>query len=219
VPVDLVVLAPEPAVAAWARQPFSFGSMGKLTPFVVGPTELPPIEAPDTAAANPHLAILAAVAHCRTVDHLPLLELALEVLKGLPGPPVLAYTTYLGAALDARFRALPEVQMKFDPIEYYPQVKAYVEELRAEGRAEGLAEGRARGLEMGRQQEALRFVLRALGRRVGLPGPDVQARLEALTTEQLEDLGEALLDFTRPEDLTAWLAKLPKARKGRRTPG
>jgi hypothetical protein len=207
VPVDLVVLAPEPAVAAWARQPFSFGSLGKLTPFVVGPTELPPIEAPDTAAANPHLAILAAVAHCRTVDHLPLLELALEVLKGLPGPPVLAYTTYLGAALDARFRALPEVQMKFDPIEYYPQVKAYVEELRAEGRSEG------------RQQEALRVILRLLGRRVGLPGPEVQAQLETLTTEQLEDLGEALLDFTRPEDLTAWLAKLPKARKGRRKPG
>jgi predicted transposase YdaD len=94
--------------------------------------------------------------------------------------------------------------MKFDPIEYYPQVKAYVEELRAEGRSEG------------RQQEALRLVLRILGRRVGLPGPEVQARLEALSTEQLEDLGEALLDFTRPEDLTAWLAKRPKARKGRR---
>lgn len=48
--------------------------------------------------------------------------------------------------------------MKFDPIEFYPQVRAYVEELRSEGR----------------QQEALRVVLRLLGRRIGLPGPEVQ---------------------------------------------
>jgi hypothetical protein len=211
VPVDLVVLAPDLAVATWARKPFAFGSLGTLTPFVVGPAELPPIAAPEAAAANPHLTLLAAVARCRTAEHVPLLDLALEVQKALPGPPVLAYTTYLGAALEARFRALPEVQMKFDPIEYYPQVKAYVEELRAEGRAQGVT--------LGHQQEALRFVLRMLGRRVGLPGPEVQARLEALTTEQLEDLGEALLDFTQAEDLTAWLAKLPKARKSKRKPG
>ncbi|MEB3328923.1 MAG: DUF4351 domain-containing protein [Candidatus Sericytochromatia bacterium] len=215
VPVDLVVLAPEPAVAAWARAPFPFGSLGLIRPLIVGATDLPPIAAPEVASANPHLAILAAVAHCRDPDHLPLLDLALEALKGLPGAPILTYTRYLGAALDARFRALPEVQMKFDPIEYYPQVKAYVEELRAEGRAQGLALGETAG----RQQEALRLVLRMLGRRVGLPGAEAQARLEGLTTEQLEDLGEALLDFTQPEDLTAWLGALPKARKGRRKPG
>ncbi|MEB3223112.1 MAG: DUF4351 domain-containing protein [Candidatus Sericytochromatia bacterium] len=161
-----------------------------LRPLVVGPEELPPIAVRELAEANPHLAILAAVAHCREAEELAHLELALEALSGLPAPSTLASTKYPGAPLDARFRALPEVQMKFDPIEFYPQVRAYVEELRSEGR----------------QQEALRVVLRQLGRRIGLPGPEVQGQLEALTTEQLEDLGEALLDFAQPEDLTGWLA-------------
>ncbi|MEB3327881.1 MAG: DUF4351 domain-containing protein [Candidatus Sericytochromatia bacterium] len=199
-PFDLVVLAPDPAVAAWARQPFAFGSLGMIRPLVVGPEELPPIAVPEVAAANPHLAILAAVAHCRKVEELAHLELALEALRGLPAPSTLAYTRYLGAALDRRFRALPEVQMKFDPIEFYPHVRAYVEELRAEGEARGLVQGR--------QQEALRVVLRQLGRRIGLPGPEVQEQLASLTVEQLEDLGEALLDFARAEDLSAWLSAL-----------
>jgi hypothetical protein len=97
------------------------------------------------------------------------------------------------------FQALPEVQMTLRPFSEYRTVEAFLDGVRSE--------------------EALRFVLRMLGRRIGLPDPDVQARLETLTTKQLEDLGEALLDFTQAEDLTAWLAKLPKARKGRRKPG
>lgn len=57
-----------------------------------------------------------------------------------------------------------------------------------EGIEQGLHQGLNQGLNQGRHEGALRTVLRQRGRRVGLPGPDLQARLEALTSEALEDL-------------------------------
>ena len=46
--------------------------------------------------------------------------------------------------------------------------------------------------------------MRQLQRRLGgLPGSDRQ-RIEALAAEQLDSLGEALLDFNGRDDLAAW---------------
>jgi len=39
--------------------------------------------------------------------------------------------------------------------------------------------------------------------------PELQQRLLQLSASQLEDLGEALLDFEEPNDLIAWLDALP----------
>jgi predicted transposase/invertase (TIGR01784 family) len=55
------------------------------------------------------------------------------------------------------------------------------------------------------QEEALSFVLRLLNRRLGSIEPGIQTQLQALSTAELEELGEALLDFTCLEDLTTWL--------------
>ncbi|WP_448571275.1 DUF4351 domain-containing protein [Trichothermofontia sp.] len=41
---------------------------------------------------------------------------------------------------------------------------------------------------------------------MGTLSPATTAQVEALVIEQLEALGEALLDFTQPEELTTWLA-------------
>ncbi|MEB3223729.1 MAG: DUF4351 domain-containing protein [Candidatus Sericytochromatia bacterium] len=215
VPVDLIVLAPEPDVAAWARRPLAMGSWDTVTPTVVGPDGLPPFRDPTAAHANPHLAMLAAIAHCRDPADVPALALAVEALQALPAPSILRYTRAVEAALARAFQALPEVQMTLRPLKEYRSVEAFLDAVREESRTEGRSEGQAEG----RQQEAVRVVLRLLGRRIGLPGAEVQGVLDELTTEQLEDLGEALLDFTQPADLTAWLAGLPKARKGRRKPG
>ena len=43
-------------------------------------------------------------------------------------------------------------------------------------------------------------------RRLGPVTPAQQARIAALPIDALEDLGEALLDFTDTADLSAWLA-------------
>lgn len=55
------------------------------------------------------------------------------------------------------------------------------------------------------EQRERSLILKQLTRRVGAPSPELTAQVEALSIEQLEALGEALLDFTQIEDLTAWL--------------
>ena len=47
--------------------------------------------------------------------------------------------------------------------------------------------------------------MRLLVRRVGDVTQEVQTRIQGLSGEQLDDLGEALLDFRSQEDLIAWL--------------
>ncbi len=49
------------------------------------------------------------------------------------------------------------------------------------------------------------LILRQLTRRVGSVPESLQTQIEALSLAQLEDLGEALLEFSRPEDLEIWL--------------
>ena len=56
-----------------------------------------------------------------------------------------------------------------------------------------------------RAEEAETLVLRQLNRRVGELSPALKTQIEALPIEQLEDLGEALLDFTDRADLVSWL--------------
>ena len=63
------------------------------------------------------------------------------------------------------------------------------------------------GREEGREDEARALVLRLLSRRVGELPQDVRSHVEALSVEQLEDLGEALLDFTSLDDLQTWLVE------------
>ena len=62
--------------------------------------------------------------------------------------------------------------------------------------------------EEGREEGELRersLILRLLQRRVGELPQQVRERVENLCLEQLENLGEALLDFTSVADLQAWL--------------
>ena len=44
-----------------------------------------------------------------------------------------------------------------------------------------------------------------LGKRLGTHEAALEARIMELPVEQLEELAEALLDFTTPADLAAWL--------------
>jgi hypothetical protein len=65
----------------------------------------------------------------------------------------------------------------------------------------------AEGHEEGRHGEALALVRRLLFRRLGPLTGAAEERLAALSVAQLEDLGEALLDFARPSDLADWLRR------------
>jgi predicted transposase YdaD len=50
-----------------------------------------------------------------------------------------------------------------------------------------------------------RVIVRQLNRRLGSITDRVSTQIRQLTVPQLEDLGEALLDFTKMEDLVSWL--------------
>ena len=72
-------------------------------------------------------------------------------------------------------------------------------------REDGLIEGRQLGLLEGRKDEALSFLTRQLTRRIGAIAPETREQIQTLSVEELEDLGEALLDFSEASDLTNWL--------------
>lgn len=70
-----------------------------------------------------------------------------------------------------------------------------------------MEQGIQRGLQQGKQQEAVALIMRQLTRRFGTLTPQLQERIQSLSVTQLEDLGEALLDFTTAADLDAWLGQ------------
>lgn len=67
------------------------------------------------------------------------------------------------------------------------------QDIRDEGRQEGRQEGEAN------------LVLRLLNRRIGGISSELSAKIPSLSLEQLENLGEALLDFQSRQDLEQWL--------------
>ncbi|MCA2562978.1 DUF4351 domain-containing protein, partial [Microcystis sp. M40BS1] len=69
-------------------------------------------------------------------------------------------------------------------------------------------EWREEFLQEGRQEGESALVLRQLSRRLGEVTPEQRSQIQSLSINQLEALGEALLDFTKPEDLEEWWRSL-----------
>ncbi|MBD2772439.1 DUF4351 domain-containing protein [Iningainema tapete] len=65
-----------------------------------------------------------------------------------------------------------------------------------------------KGEERGKKKEAQALILRLLTRRFAVIEPELEQRIRALSITQLEDLAEALLDFTSQTDLTNYLAAI-----------
>jgi predicted transposase YdaD len=61
------------------------------------------------------------------------------------------------------------------------------------------------GLQRGRLEGELALIMRQLTRRIGTLEPKLQQRIRQLSLTQLEDLAEALLDFSDKDDLVVWL--------------
>jgi predicted transposase YdaD len=60
-------------------------------------------------------------------------------------------------------------------------------------------------LQEGEQRGEKSLILRQLTRRIGSITPDLETQIRNLSIEQLESLGEALLEFSEPTDLVSWL--------------
>jgi len=76
---------------------------------------------------------------------------------------------------------------------------------RVEGRVEGREEGRVEGRVEGRAEAYFEVISRLSLRRFGVWTDWFDDRLKKLSISQLEDLVEALLDFSTVDDLAAWL--------------
>ena len=70
-----------------------------------------------------------------------------------------------------------------------------------------LKEGLQQGLQQGEKEGEVKLVLRQLSRRFGELDETLEQQVRRLSVEQLETLGEALLDFSTREELESWLAQ------------
>ncbi len=64
---------------------------------------------------------------------------------------------------------------------------------------------REQAIQEGNKQGEQRLIIRLLNRRFGEIDSSTIERVQGLSIEQLEALGEALLDFSAISDLEAWL--------------
>ena len=69
----------------------------------------------------------------------------------------------------------------------------------------GVDRGAQLGRQEGRQEEALSVIIRLMCRKIGELAPQLDEQIRGLSIVQLEDLGEALLDFSTVDDLVTWL--------------
>jgi len=76
-----------------------------------------------------------------------------------------------------------------------------------EGHQEGLQEGLKEGLQRGRKRLAA-VITHQIERRLGPISVALGEQISELSEDQLERLGDELLDFATVEDLTRWLEQL-----------
>ncbi|NEQ69907.1 MAG: Rpn family recombination-promoting nuclease/putative transposase [Symploca sp. SIO2D2] len=74
-----------------------------------------------------------------------------------------------------------------------------------EGLEIGLEQGLEQGQDQGRELEGQTLVLKLLSRKVGKLSSKLESQIKALPLEKLEELAEALLDFSTLDDLSTWL--------------
>ncbi len=75
----------------------------------------------------------------------------------------------------------------------------------------GKQRGLEQGLEKGRFQGKADLVIKLLTKRLGALSGAQEKTLRGLMLESIDALGEALLDFTSPSDLTRWLRNNKKS--------
>jgi len=87
-------------------------------------------------------------------------------------------------------------------------MERWIDEIAAERHQDWLREG----IEAGRKEATLSLTIRQLTRKFGSLDTALEERIDHLTLEQLETLGEDLLDFRDASALTEWLDRTEKSR-------
>ncbi|WP_017654435.1 DUF4351 domain-containing protein [Fortiea contorta] len=106
-------------------------------------------------------------------------------------------TTTLELVYNLRENLRVNQEIEADDRELIMRLEPLYQRNREQAKQEGRQEGRQEG-----EQD---LILRLLNRRVGELDPSLVERIKRLSIEQLENLGEALLDFSSISDLETWL--------------
>ena len=184
----LLVIAPNPRVAAWARRPIELGHPGfRLTPVVIELDDVPHVRDRAAASRLPELAMLSVMAH----PELEIAEVAIEAISQLPVDRRQLYLDVILMALPAAIRRILEARMQG-----YEYQSDFARKYYGQGRKEGRQAGRQKGRKEGRQ-EGLRAAVVALARtKLGKLSDDDLAAIEAVPdqlalTELITSLGQA----------------------------
>lgn len=92
-------------------------------------------------------------------------------------------------------------ELEADDRELIMRLEPLYQRDRERAKEEGRQEGRQEGREQGEQD----LILRQLNRRIGKIDASLIEQITSLSIEQLDNLGEALLDFSSVADLETWL--------------
>jgi len=191
-PAMLLVIAPEPTIARWARRPIELGHPGFcLTPLVISFANVPRVHDLTAASHLPELAMLSVMAH----PELEIAQVAIQAISGLPTDRARLYLDVIMKALPAKARQIVEAQM----IKGYQYQSDFARKYYFHGHEEGREEGRREGRREGREegcQEALRGAVITLARtKLGKLSHDDVAAIEAVSdlrvlTELITSLGQ-----------------------------
>ena len=156
---------------------------------------------------NPVASALMAKMRMRPSDRPKVKAECLRLLASLRLDP--ARATLIGVFIESYLSLTAQEMRQYERTlaQFTPRERNETMELTTSWQREGLMEGRTRGIEEGRTQGKETLVARQLRRRLGSVPAAAGARLAALSAEQLDDLGEALLDFGAVADLEEWLAR------------
>jgi transcription termination factor NusB len=91
------------------------------------------------------------------------------------------------------------------PLELEAEFKQEVKQLEERRAMKYVTSVERSGIEIGKKEHALSLITRQLNRRVGNIDDTLLEHLRGLSVEELDALGEALLDFSSMADLTNWL--------------
>src|SRR3954447_17418853 len=138
-PADLLVVAPEPAVARWCAEPIEIGVPGfVLHPPVLHRTDVPVVTDSEEAARRPELGVLSAMAHGETEQGATIAAAVLPAIRELDADRTRLYYDLVYNSLNEAARRALEAIMK--GYEYQSDfAKKYVAQGRAEGRTEEAA--------------------------------------------------------------------------------
>jgi hypothetical protein len=169
-PVELLVVSPDPAAAAWCRTPIAVNGSGfVLTPQVFGRAEVPVVTDPELARRQPELAVLSAMAHGERSGQQGVFEALLAALEVVDHSHAKMYADFVLMALPAAVRGYLEVFMTTMAYRYQSDfARRYYAEGEAKGEAKGKAEGEAKGKVEG-EARAVLAVLDARGIEVSDP--------------------------------------------------